>query len=80
MPAQQLAPGTPVGEGYQEVSVTLAGRRRECAVIGRHLRRAARGEGAALVLTGPAGIGKTALLDYAADQAPAPAAWARTRS
>jgi DNA-binding CsgD family transcriptional regulator len=45
---------------------TLRGRDRECAQIDALLQNAARGRGGSLVFHGEAGIGKTALLDYAA--------------
>ncbi|MGC0379679.1 helix-turn-helix transcriptional regulator [Streptomyces sp. SAI-229] len=47
----------------------LVGRDRERAEIDELLTRAAAGEGGALVLRGEPGIGKTALLDYAAIRA-----------
>jgi DNA-binding CsgD family transcriptional regulator len=47
----------------------LLGREREREAIGRVLERGGAGESATLVLVGEAGIGKTALLDYAADRA-----------
>ncbi|MEU1502722.1 AAA family ATPase [Streptomyces sp. NPDC005732] len=47
----------------------LIGRDRERAEIDGLLRRAAAGEGGALVLRGEPGIGKTALLDHAATRA-----------
>jgi DNA-binding NarL/FixJ family response regulator len=47
----------------------LVGRGEECARIDALLRRVQAGEGAVLALTGPPGIGKSALLDYAAAQA-----------
>lgn len=47
----------------------LLGREREREAIGRALERARAGESATVVLVGEAGIGKTALLDYAADRA-----------
>ena len=47
----------------------LVGRERECAQIDGLLERASRGESGSLVLRAEAGMGKTALLDYAADQA-----------
>jgi DNA-binding CsgD family transcriptional regulator len=43
----------------------LHGRRRECVVLDRLLDGARAGRSAALVLEGEAGVGKTALLDYA---------------
>ncbi|MBU3068186.1 AAA family ATPase, partial [Nocardia sp. NEAU-G5] len=47
----------------------LYGRAEELALIDRLLADASTGRSGALVLTGPAGIGKTALLDYAAARA-----------
>ncbi|SNT65812.1 Part of AAA domain-containing protein [Asanoa hainanensis] len=47
----------------------LVGRRRELATVERALDRAARGHGELLVVTGPAGAGKTALADAAAELA-----------
>ncbi|MGZ6565366.1 MAG: AAA family ATPase [Solirubrobacteraceae bacterium] len=44
----------------------LVGRERECAAIDALMDRALDGRGGALVVRGEAGIGKTALLDYAA--------------
>src|ERR1700757_895456 len=43
----------------------LHGRRDECVVLDRLLDGARAGRGPALVLEGEAGVGKTALLDYA---------------
>ena len=43
----------------------LHGRQRECAVVDELLAAARAGRGGALVLRGEAGIGKSALLDYA---------------
>ncbi|MDA0181949.1 AAA family ATPase [Solirubrobacter phytolaccae] len=47
----------------------LRGRRHECAALDALLQRIRVGESAVLVLRGEAGIGKTALLEYAAGQA-----------
>ncbi len=47
----------------------LRGRRNECAALDRLLSRIRLGESSVLVLRGEAGIGKTALLEYAAEQA-----------
>ena len=47
----------------------LVGRERVCAVIDRLLEGAQRGESGSLVLRGDAGVGKTALLRYAASRA-----------
>ncbi|MFE3193201.1 AAA family ATPase [Nocardia sp. NPDC059240] len=47
----------------------LHGRAEELALIDRLLAQTSAGRSGALVLTGPPGIGKTALLDYAAAQA-----------
>ena len=43
----------------------LRGRRDECVALDRLLEGARGGRSAALVLEGEAGVGKTALLDYA---------------
>jgi DNA-binding CsgD family transcriptional regulator len=55
MAAGESAPG----------GLTLRGRRDECAALDRLLRGARAGRSGALVLEGEAGVGKTALLDYA---------------
>ncbi|MEV4539823.1 ATP-binding protein [Asanoa sp. NPDC049518] len=47
----------------------LVGRRRELAAVGQALDRAARGHGGLVIVTGPAGAGKTALADAAAELA-----------
>ena len=49
--------------------LSLLGRRSECATLERVLVRAQTGQGGALVVRGEAGIGKTALLEYARDTA-----------
>ena len=49
-------------------SGSLVGRERECAAIDRLLEASAHGESSSLVLRGEAGIGKTALLAYAAER------------
>src|SRR5436309_16101011 len=51
------------------IGAELVGRARECAVIGHVLRRAASGESSTLVVRGVPGIGKTALLSFAAQRA-----------
>jgi DNA-binding CsgD family transcriptional regulator len=48
---------------------TLRGRAVECEALDRLLARTRHGESGALVVCGPAGIGKSALLDYAAERA-----------
>jgi AAA ATPase domain len=53
----------------ERMSGALVGRERECAAIDRVLEISARGESCSLVLRGEAGIGKTALLKYAAERA-----------
>src|SRR5947209_4378135 len=55
--------------GVRRAPSGLVGREHERAVIGHVLARAREGEGASLVVRGEAGIGKTALLEYAADPA-----------
>ena len=49
--------------------VRLRGRRTQCQELDRLVARARSGESAVLVLSGEAGVGKTALLDYLADSA-----------
>jgi AAA ATPase domain len=51
----------------ERISGPLVGRERECAAIDRLLEAAAGGQSSSLVLRGEAGIGKTALLTYAAE-------------
>jgi DNA-binding CsgD family transcriptional regulator len=53
--------------GYRES--VLVGREPDCARIDELLERAQRGRSGTLVLRGEAGLGKTALLDYAAERA-----------
>jgi DNA-binding CsgD family transcriptional regulator len=53
----------------RENQATLLGRREECEVVDRVLADARTGRSGALVMRGEAGIGKTALLDYARDTA-----------
>jgi DNA-binding CsgD family transcriptional regulator len=53
----------------ERMSAGLIGRGRECAAIDRLLEASAQGESGSLVLRGEAGIGKTALLKYAAERA-----------
>jgi hypothetical protein len=57
------------GSGAEHPTLELPGRDRECTAIDRMLDRAANGISGALVIRGEAGIGKSALLDYAARQA-----------
>ena len=49
---------------------TLRGRRSECAVLNGLLEGVCSGRSAVLVVQGEAGVGKTALLDYALESAP----------
>src|SRR5690349_5203058 len=51
-------------------AMILRDRRDERAVLGGLLQRARAGRGGMLVVRGEAGIGKTALLDYAIESAP----------
>ncbi|WP_406430029.1 ATP-binding protein [Streptomyces sp. NBC_00631] len=51
-----------------KLSRDLYGRRQERAALDRILDGARQGDGATLVLWGDPGIGKTALLEYAADE------------
>jgi len=51
--------------GLQQPAVQLLGREHECAVIDRVLMDAGGGVGGALVVRGEAGIGKSAMLEYA---------------
>ena len=53
----------------RSTSPVLRGRRRECAALASLLDGVRRGRGAVLVLRGEAGVGKSALLDFAADAA-----------
>src|SRR6516164_4972653 len=73
-PVSRLGPGlrcvaglpcAMAGFGLQHRAVQLLGRERECAVIDRVLENANRGVSDALVVRGEAGIGKSALLEYA---------------
>jgi hypothetical protein len=59
-----MAAGRPAPEG-----LTLRGRRDECATLDRLLDEARAGRSGTLVLRGEAGVGKTALLEYAVDSA-----------
>lgn len=47
----------------------MIGRERECGQIEELIRNARNGEGGCLALLGEPGIGKTALLEYAAEVA-----------
>jgi DNA-binding CsgD family transcriptional regulator len=53
----------------ERMSGALVGREGECAAVDRLLEASAHGEASSLVLRGEAGIGKTALLRYAAERA-----------
>jgi len=55
----------PTGAESDRRSTTLRGRRSECAVLGGLLDGVRGGRSAVLVLRGEAGVGKSALLDYA---------------
>ena len=55
--------------GLSRASTALVGRERECAEIEGLLENAVAGESGTLVVRGEAGIGKTALLEYAAGRA-----------
>ena len=57
------------GPGPQLAGQCLLGREPECAAIGRLLEDARAGTGGALVVRGEAGIGKSALLDFARQRA-----------
>ena len=62
--------GAMAGPRLQEQqSPQLLGREPECAAIDRLLANAHAGSGGALVVRGEAGIGKSALLDYARQRA-----------
>jgi DNA-binding CsgD family transcriptional regulator len=52
-------------------AMELVGRHRECAVLDQLIEVVRSGESRALVVSGEAGVGKTALLDYLAGQASA---------
>src|SRR5690349_2644895 len=60
----RLAILMPVGQPARG-GLTLRGRRDECAVLDRLVDGAPGGRSGALVVRGEAGVGKTALLDYA---------------
>jgi len=57
------------GSGPQLAGPGLLGREPECAAVGRLLEDARAGTGGALVVRGEAGIGKSALLDFARQRA-----------
>ena len=48
-------------------AMELVGRRAECGVLDRVIEAVRAGESRALVLSGEAGVGKTALLEYLAE-------------
>lgn len=55
--------------GVEAVAAGLVGRDHEIALLGRLIDNAARGRSDALLITGEAGVGKTALLDSLLEQA-----------
>jgi hypothetical protein len=57
------------GPAPQRAGPGLLGREAECAAVGRLLEDARAGSGGALVVRGEAGIGKSALLDFARQRA-----------
>ncbi len=57
------------GLDVKEPGTALIGRERECGQIERLIRDVRNGEGGCLVLSGEPGIGKTALLEHAAQVA-----------
>lgn len=69
VPRQLPAHTAHVGGRDNELEEVLVARRRERKEIGRLLHRATRGLGGLLVLSGPAGSGKTMLAEAAADEA-----------
>src|SRR5262249_59158927 len=64
-PAGSSSPGRPA----PDIAVGLVGRDGEATLIDELLDRARAGESGALVVRGEPGIGKSALLDHAVDQA-----------
>jgi hypothetical protein len=64
LPVQRAADFTVRGGAME-----LVGRHRECAVLDQLIKAVRAGESRALVVSGEAGVGKTALLDYLAGQA-----------
>jgi DNA-binding CsgD family transcriptional regulator len=64
LPVQRAADFTVRGGAME-----LVGRHRECAVLDRLIEAVRAGESRALVVSGEAGVGKTALLDYLAGRA-----------
>src|SRR5262249_56330859 len=59
----------PSGRPAPDIAVGLVGRDRETALIDALIDRARTGESGSLVVRGEPGIGKSALLDHAVDQA-----------
>ncbi len=62
-------PGRRLPSGLRGPARELRGRRRECDVLDRLLDAVRAGESRTLVVRGEPGVGKTALLDYLAQQA-----------
>ena len=60
----------PIAVGSSGHELILRGRQQECAVLARLLEGARAGRSGVLVLEGEAGVGKTALLEYAVASAP----------
>src|SRR3954470_22703254 len=66
--ASSTMSGAPTRIG-SSTGVQLLGRQRERDVLGRLLEAAREGHGGVLVVRGEPGVGKTALLEYAVDEA-----------
>src|SRR5260370_42007699 len=62
-------PGLTNSSGSGKLPSSLYGRRLECAVLDELVGQVRRGRGTVLVLRGDAGVGKAAVLEYAAGRA-----------